>query len=641
MTLPGKAPLGYHSKILHIDLTSHSTRVEEPDDKFYRLYVGGGLLGTYYLLKLTPAGLDAFDAANLLIFTSSVVAGIPAAGLARYTVCAKSPLTGGIGETRCEGAWGISLKRSGYDALIFHGSSEMLTGLVIDNGAVRFVDMSGAGGFTVGQTNDWLETNVGIGFDVAAIGPAGENCVRFASIVSSRTNQAARMGLGAVMGAKQLKAVALRGGQLPALAQPEVVQAITDDYARHVDQNPLTRWEKEPPGFSVWVHTHGLDAALDVENYRTAAFSAVDNYRPEAFLKFYQGVVACPGCPNDCIKLLHAESTGDLALDQRASGIHQEITGAMGPNIGLDDIPTLLRINNLLNQYGLDPTSLGFTLSFAMELTEAGILDSHVTDNLDLRFGNAEAVLTMIENIVHRRGFGNTLAEGTRRAAESIGHGAARYALHVKGLEMVPFEPRSQTNLALGYATAPIGPRYDICEHDWDFDTQVGWDHTLNFSRPLGILERVPMEYLGPEKVKNFKALQTLWSGADALDMCIFAIAPTRLLNLHRMVDLVRAITGWNSSAAEIMRWGERRNHLMRIYNNREGLGPQDDTLPDRFFEEPIDGGIKRGVRLDRARFQEMIRVYYEMVGWDEKGVPRPATLYDYELEWTLQPGAK
>src|SRR5262245_50608605 len=159
------APFGYHSKILHVDLATRSLRVEEPDEKVYRLYAGGGLLGTYYLLKETPPGLDAFDPTNLLIFTSSVVAGLQAAGLPRYTVCAKSPLTGGIGETRCEGSWGVSLKRSGFDALIFHGASETPVGLIIDNGDIHFIDMTDASGFTVGQTNDWLETQLGTGFD--------------------------------------------------------------------------------------------------------------------------------------------------------------------------------------------------------------------------------------------------------------------------------------------------------------------------------------------------------------------------------------------------------------------------------------------------------------------------------------------
>jgi aldehyde:ferredoxin oxidoreductase len=206
---------------------------------------------------------------------------------------------------------------------------------------------------------------------------------------------------------------------------------------------------------------------------------------------------------------------------------------------------------------------------------------------------------------------------------------------------MVCFEPRTQTNLALGYATAPIGPRYDICEHDWDYDTQVGWDHTLNSSRTVGILERIPMDYLGEEKVRNFKALATLWSGADALDFCIFAIAPTRLLGLRDMAELLGAVTGWNTSAYEIMRFGERRLHLMRVYNLREGLASSDDTLPDRFFDQPIHmpGERWHGLRLERERFQAAIQTYYRMMGWDDAGQPRYETLLDHHLEWVVHSG--
>ncbi len=206
---------------------------------------------------------------------------------------------------------------------------------------------------------------------------------------------------------------------------------------------------------------------------------------------------------------------------------------------------------------------------------------------------------------------------------------------------MVCFEPRTQTNLALGYATAPIGPRYDICEHDWDYDTQVGWEHTLNSSRTVGILERIPMDYVGEKKVRNFKALVTLWSGADALDFCIFAIAPTRVLTLHDMAGLLSAVTGWNTSAYEIMRFGERRLHLMRVYNLREGLTAADDTLPSRFFDESLRMPGKRwdGTRLERERFAAAVQTYYRMMGWDDAGRPRYETLLDHHLEWVVEEG--
>jgi aldehyde:ferredoxin oxidoreductase len=623
---------GYHGKILHVDLDHRSTHVDQLDENFYRLYVGGGLLGVYYLLKGTQPGLDPLSPHNLLIFANSVIAGYPAAGLVRYIVTAKSPLTNGIGETRCEGRWAVSLKKSGYDAVILHGAADSPIGLMIDDGQVSFFDADDLWGKTVGETTDMLEAKFGTDIDVAAIGNAGENLVRYASIVSSRTHQAQRMGMGAVMGSKKLKAIVLHGGELPPIADPSTYERVNANFAADIPNNTLSSWQKNLPGFAAWVYTHGLDAALNTENFRTASFEGVDAYQDDNWLPMYRGVSPCPGCANDCMKIYHAGED----QDPRASAIHQEITGTLGPNIGTTDLEVLLRLNNLCNQWGIDPVSLGFTLSFAMEAFENRVINTADTNGLDLRFGSHEAALEMVRRIVHRQGFGDLLAEGSQRAAATIGKGAERYALHVKGLELVPFEPRSQTNLALGYATAPIGPRYDICEHDWDFDTTVGWDHTLEFARTLGILERIPMEYVGAKKVRNYKGLNNLWSGADTLGYCIFAIAPTRVLSLRIMTEMLAAITGWETSAYEILRWGERRNHLMRVYNNREGLTAADDRLPDRFFDEPIESGAKQGVRLDRQTFQEAIQTYYEMMGWDEQGIPRPATLYDHHLEWAI-----
>ena len=469
----------------------------------------------------------------------------------------------------------------------------------------------------------------GTDIDVAAIGPAGENLVRFASIVSSRTNQVQRMGLGAVMGSKEAQGGRPARGQLPPVADQSQLRPHQRHFRALISRTTRSRiFKSNCQGLRCGCTPVGLDATLNIENFRTAEFAAVDAYEEKHWLPHYKGVAPCPGCANDCMKIYHDDSAM-ADLDPRASAIHQEITGSMGPNIGTQNVSTLLRFNNLLNQLGMDPVSLGFTLSMAMELAEQGILSSADTDGLDLRFGDAAATSAMIERIALRQGFGNVLAEGAKRAAAIIGRGAERFALHVKGLEMVSFEPRSQTNLATGYAVAPTGPRDDICEHDWDFDTQVGWEHSLELARTLGILKRIPMDYLGIDKVRNFKVLNDLWSGADALGFCIFAIAPTRALSLQIMTDMLAAITGWETSSYEILRWGERRNHLMRVYNNREGLTPADDWLPDRFFDDPITAGPKKGLKLDRARFREVLDFYYEMMGWDENrraDAPRSST---------------
>jgi aldehyde:ferredoxin oxidoreductase len=624
---------GYTGRILWVDLTRRSYVLEQRDELFWRRYAGGGLAATALLLERTPPGIDPLGPENLLIFASSVIAGQPGPGLARFTTAGKSPLTGGIGETRTEGPWGVALKGCGADMLVFSGASATPVAAEIAGGGVTFHDATDLWGLEVGPTVDALEARLGSDTHTAVIGPAGEHQVRYASIVTDRTYQASRMGLGAIMGSKRLKAVVLHSVQRPELADPARLTALAAEFERRMRLNDLSMWQYNPPGFACWIYLHGLDAALDVRNYRDCEFEGLAGFQEAEFLRREIRELGCPGCPNNCIKSIHPLSAADL--DPRASGIHQEVTGTLGPNIGVGDLDVVLAANNRCNQLGLDPTSLGFTLSYAMELSERGLLQTGGA-GLPLRFGDGPTTLAMIEQIAHRQGLGDLLAEGTRRVAERIGGDAPKWAMHVKGLEMVPFEPRSQTNLALGYAVAPVGPRYDICEHDWDFDTQVGWSHTLNLSRTLGILERIPMNHIGPDKVRNFKALHILWSAADALDFCIFAIAPTRLLSLEDMAATLAAVTGWETSSHELMRLGERRLHLMRWYNLREGLTAADDRLPDRFYEEPVASGPRQGDVIGRAAFEQAIETFYEMMGWDEMGRPRPATLYDHGLEWVL-----
>jgi aldehyde:ferredoxin oxidoreductase len=229
------------------------------------------------------------------------------------------------------------------------------------------------------------------------------------------------------------------------------------------------------------------------------------------------------------------------------------------------------------------------------------------------------------------------LADGSRRAAQRLGRETAGYALHVKGLELPPFDPRAQAGLALGFATAPFGPRYDVAEHDADFDDEApAWPHALALSRALGIERRMPARAQTPEKVRSYAILSQFWSALDALLVCPFASAPVRILSLADVAATCRAVTGWDVSADEVLAWGARRLQLMRIYNVREGLTATDDRLPDRFFDEPIDSGPLAGSRLDRAAFGAMIAEYYALMGWDAAGVPTPSTRMRHDLGWTM-----
>ncbi|MCX6080211.1 MAG: hypothetical protein NTW32_11810 [Chloroflexi bacterium] len=626
---------GYWGKILHINLDDSTWRVETNAENWYRIYAGGGLMGTYFMLKETQAGIEAFSPENLLIFISSVVAGLEAPGLARFSVVTKSPLSGGIAESRCEGGFGRILKSSGYDAIIIHGKASQPVYLVLDGDQVEFHKADEIWGKDTFAATDYLaKTHSTNSQGIAVIGQAGERLVRYASIITDFSISAARMGTGAVMGSKNLKGLVIKPGSLPEIFDSAGVAEITRKFLEHMPGNTLSMWQKNPPGFSAAADLSDFNTAyIGTNNYRSDLQVANSDFTRARYLDFYKGANPCPGCPNDCIKYIAPDNETPV----QACGIHQEVTGALGPNLGYTSLKLTLQANVLCNRYGLDPVSLGFTLSFAMECFENGLITKDDAFGLDLRFGNQAVILPMIELIVNRQGLGDLLAEGSRLAAEQIGENASAFALHVKGIEMVSFEPRTQTNLALGYATAPIGPRYDICEHDWDYDLVSGWEHTLDLSRAIGIFERVPMEYLGIDKVRNFKALYLLWSALDALNICIFASAPTRLLSIEDITQLVSTITGWKTSSYELMRWGERRNHLMRVYNLREGLTKADDKLPDRFYDTPIDFGRLKGASLNRYEFERVVQALYEMLGWDQNGVPLPASLNDHQIAWALQ----
>lgn len=628
---------GYQGSILHIDVGTGRTWIEATDEDLMRVYAGGGLLSTYLLMRECRPEADPLGPDNVLVFASSVIAGYPAPGLAMHTVSAKSPLTGGIGEARAQGPFGAALKGSGCDAIVLHGCAETPTLVLVEDGRASLHTAAKMWGQGVGPTTDEIERRFG-DVAVAAIGQAGENLVRYASIVSNRTFEAARMGMGAVMGSKNVKAVILRGEQRPPVADPDGVARITAWYVDAMRDNAVCRTQLEPPGFAWWpIDFHRWEMSQGVHNFRRSDLPSPDAFVPEAILPWSRGVAPCTGCPNDCVKILHGDGLEDL--DARSGGMFQEITGAFGPNIGNAQVRDIIRANILCHEWGLDPTSLGASLAFAMECVDVGILDEGSV-GLDLRFGDSEAALEMMRRITFREGFGDVLAEGVRGASKRIDSGSDQYAMHVKGLEIPPFDPRSQTNLALGYAVSPTGPRHDICEHDndWDPDPSVGYHpHSLQTSRTLGILGTIPMDHYGRDKVRNYRVLNNFFSAGDALDVCVFSVDPSRLLTVSKMAELVTSITGWDCSSYEVMRWGERRNHLMRVYNNREGMSPGDDDLPARFFEDGVTWGRHLGCAFDRSKFREVVNFYYEMMGWDSEGRPRPAILFDHQLEWVLQ----
>lgn len=460
--------------------------------------------------------------------------------------------------------------------------------------------------------------------------------MRFAGIVSAYAHQTQRGGMGAVMGSKNLKAIVVRTSTFPDVADTATLDELSRLFREEgLTRNQLNVWQKEPPGFSYWI-----DVVADPGYVSWRNAQAHDYTAPPAFSKSKSGEYLrtespCPGCANDCIKTFN---TRRLTQDDRVGGTSWETPAAFAINLALTILETYFDLNMLCMLHGLDPVSTGGVLAFAAESAEKGILSE---EKLGYCFGFGEAAdrnsCRLVLEIVGRRGVGNVLAEGVRRAAAAIGGGTDAWALHVKGVECIAIEARCQTNLALGYAVAPNGPQGDICEHDWDYGVTVGWSHTLERSLTLGILDRIPMGLQDPAKVRNFRALNLIWSGCDGVGICLYACAPTRYLRLEQIAQSVAAATGWDFSTCELTRIGERRNMMMRSYNDREGLTAADDRLPERYYTEPIRTGRHAGSVIDREKFQTMIRMYYAMSGLDEDGHPTRAKLYDLHLEWLAE----
>ncbi|MGZ4620807.1 MAG: aldehyde ferredoxin oxidoreductase family protein [Mycobacteriaceae bacterium] len=628
---PGAVPQTDSGLVLTVDLSTGEVLVEQtpPDER--RRYAGGGLMGVRRLLIDTPPGLDPFAPDALVTFWSSVVAGHPAVGLPRCAVVAKSPLTGGIGEARVTGPFGLGLRAAGFDGIVVRGRAEVPAYLLVRDGSARVVDAPELWGADTGLVTDMLKNRHGEQARVAAIGPAGERLVRFAGIVAERTHPAARMGLGAVMGAKQLKAVVIVPSAPPAPHDPGELAEITAAYAARMSSNPMAATQHDVPGFGAWPLEANLEGYAGGTNYRTSVLPGFPSLTKEALAdRVTQSEGGCPGCPNDCIKRF------DNSFDERAGGLDEELLAAFGLGLGITDLDSLLDLNARCHLWGVDPVSLAFTVSFLCETAERGLLPEGMLPGPAPRFGAVERLLPLLEAIALRRPGYEWLGEGAQRAAARIGPGVTCFAMHVKGLEMVSFDPRASAGQALAYAVSPLGPRYDIVEHDIDFDPVDGYSNGLDQMRTLGTTDWEPMAALDEGRVGRTAVLLDMWSGLDALCVCLFAGPPIRELTLPTVARLVHAVTGWASSDAEIFLWGRRRLQLMRVYNLREGLTAETDTLPDRFFDDPVDAGRHRGEVLRRSAFNTAVRQYYELVGWDDQGVPRRSTLAALGLAWAV-----
>ncbi len=622
---------GYHGKILRVDLTEKRIWVEKQDESFFRFYMGGGALGAHYVCKNVRPGTHAFAPENIMVFCGSVITGAPVAGFSRHSVTGISPLTGGIADSEAGGYWGRALKEAGFDAVVIEGRSPEPVYLLIDDGDVEIKDAGHIWGRDTGETQDmiWRE-NDDEKIRVLGIGPAGENEVYFACIVSELKHFHGRGGHGAVMGSKNLKAIAVKGDKFPPLADQEKVQEIARNFAGRYMDFDYTRVLREI-GTSAGISFQNYSGQLPTHNWQTGCFPGAQEISGETMMEeIGEDKGGCFACPVRC--KVSVKASKPYPISKRYGGPEYESLASLGSYTGVSNLYAVAKANELCNRYGLDTISTGGVIAFAMDCYENGLLTDEDTGGLELKFGSGRVLLDLIEMIARQEGIGHLLAQGTKKAAESIGGEAKKLAVHCKGLEFPAHEPRVKKSLALAYGTAPIGADHMASEHDFS-NTPETPAPIVQRLWPLGISKPLSAQDLGPAKVKFFYYTHILYSVFNSLDTCIFCMAPLKPLGLQELVDAVRAVTGWDMSLWELMKVGERRLQMMRVFNCLAGLDESQDALPPRMFE-PLQGGETHGMAISPEEYEKALKLYYDMAGWDSEGIPRYSKLVELDLEW-------
>ncbi|MGV8025255.1 MAG: aldehyde ferredoxin oxidoreductase family protein [Anaerolineaceae bacterium] len=644
-------PFGYNGRILHIDLTHQTFKVEIPDEAFYRKYLGGSALNCHYLFNMIPVGADPLGEKNVLAISVSVITGAAIAGQSRVVASAKSPLTGLIGDGQAGGYFPPEMKYAGFDAFIFTGRSPKPVYLWVDDGNYELKDASHLWGKTTGECEDQIKTDLGDDrIMVAQIGPAGERGVRYASIMFMCNHTVGRTGMGAVMGSKNLKAIVVRGRQ-----GRKDFNVANPERFKHWSKMGATRFKGSPIeplgrlGTAISVLGQSAGGQLPTNNFISGVFPGAEGISGELMYDQYLrgaaegkqdtlGRETCFACPVRCKRVVEFRNE-EFSIDKRYGGPEYETLGLMGSSCGIRDFPVIAKANEICNRYGLDTISCGGTIAWAMECFEKGLLTIEDTEGIELRFGDPKAYLKTVELIAMGSRFGDLLGLGSARAAEVLGKGSEKLVVAANRQEIPAHMPRVKVSLGIIYAVNPFGADHMSSGHDSFYENLSSSDEGASvppFLQQLGLTTPTPPRSLGPEKMRFAVITQNYDSLMDSLCYCQFVIGTFGgLFDPLEVPEIVNAITGWDVTLEELLAVGERRVNLMRAFNAREGYTREKDQLPERMFE-PLKGGPTDGFKLDHQEFETAKSEYYFQRGWDVKtGNPTLQKAAELGLEWT------
>jgi aldehyde:ferredoxin oxidoreductase len=606
--------LGYAGTILYVDLATGKTRTEKLSEEIAKKYVGGIGLGMKLWLSNSKACVDPLSPENPLVLALGPVSGtmFPTGGNG-HAFISKSPATNGVGEAVSHGTFGAELKRAGYDAIILIGKAEKPTYLWIDDDSVQLLDASQIWGKSPGETEDAIKNEIGDYYvRVSSIGLAGEKLSKIANIINEKTRAAGRTGLGAVMGSKNLKAIAVRGTRDIGVAKPAEFMEMVKEFHERMKGPAAQKYRTL--GTSENVMVQNALFCMPTRNYNNAHFENADNVSGEALNERYIAkIIACNSCAMRCE---HEAVIKEGPYKGTLARMEYDNIWALGPNCGIDKLDAIIKAAELCNYYGLDATSAGVIVSFVMDCHEKGILTHDDLGGLDAHFGNADALVQLIEKIGKREGIGDMLADGVKAAAEKIGKGSMELAQQIKGLEVTGYDLRCLKTTALSFAVSFRGA-----------------DHNRSGAYTIDLKGRVDRFKAEKGRGKLVKDSEDIYALIDSLIICKNAKG-TLYKELADMTKLYNLVTGIEITPEELSVAGERINAIAKLINVREGLNRKDDTLPWKVMNQPIpDEGPAKGAVVTQDELDLMLDDYYNARGWNVEGIPTKGKLQELGLQ--------
>ena len=605
---------GYAGRVLHVDLTTGKTSVEPLNEDYAKKYIGGIGLGIRMWLDYSKAGVDPFSPDNPLVLATGPISGTmwPTGGNGHAFV-SKSPQSYGVGEAKAHGSFGTELKRAGYDVVVIKGKAEKPVYMWIDDDSVQLLDASHLMGKSPSDTEDAIREELGDYYiRVASIGMSGEKLARMACIINDKTRAAGRTGLGAVMGSKNLKAIAVRGTR-------DITVAKLDEFMEYVKEfhermkGPATQ-KYRTLGTPENILVHNSLSCMPTRNYNNSRFEGAEKVSGEVLNeKFVAKIIGCSSCAMRCE---HMVVVGEGPYKNTMTRMEYETLWALGPYCGVDRLDAIIKGMERSNYYGLDAISAGVTVGFAMDCYEKGILTQTELDGIDAKFGNAEAMVQLVDKMGKREGVGDLLADGAKFAADKIGKGSEKLAVTIKGVESTGYDLRCLKTAALGFAVSFRGA-----------------DHNRHGAYAFDVKGKVNRLVAEKGRGKMVRDMEDVYNLIDSFIVCKFSRG-TYYKELPDMAKLYSLVTGFEVTADDLKKAGERIQNAARLFNIREGLGRKDDTLPYKVMHDPIpDEGPSKGAFVTQAELDLLLDDYYESRGWTREGVPTAEKLKELGME--------